>query len=1634
MKFYASKFLLALMVLTARAFAFNYLPVEGDRSFDEFMREAHTALTVQVDEMALRQIASGFDPKTQFLEVLPERPSLHYIDREQARFTLRILTRPTNPDFRIIPTGTFPSDTQEIHISKIGNSYHMETPPLVAGNPVFTARAVLENGAQADAYKKTIAESEGKIVEYQEILTHTSDPAIRAFYERRITTLTSLIQALNSKIASSRLTLHTIATILIVAFNAPPVAVITADPQDGFAPLSVNFSAAGSSDPDSQIVAQAWDFDDGTTGVGMNVTHIFTAAKTYRVKLTVTDDRGKTGTTQILVHVEQDTIAPQISAVPVDGANFVVSMPLITIFYHDQETAVDPSTFHLTINGEDNTNLAVVDFDKAVIQFNEAHQLAQGAHEFVAKIKDILGNESTLTLHYSVDLGIITQGFITGTAIDTEGDPIEGASVEVSSGPPGMKKRLNDLNVTTDAQGNFSLPFPVGGRFFIKISKAGFLESYREVLSDVEYDASAGFFVLPEADPIVTHVEAATGGTAQNSTETLTVEFAPGTLPFDANVRATDYTEPESLPAPLPELSAFTYANNITPKGIPLSEPASVGIKNILNFPDGTEIVVGFFNVELGRWIDSGVSATVSEGKVGVKRDKVECSSGAACYPDPLPPATDVNQPTVPDPTTTIPELAEVKISDMPNKEQLQCPGCIINADSGNLGIEHDLPVVLREGQSFGLTFTYNSTAAFPTAFVATTMTNKVPDPADGVKVNLTFAGQKVFGQFDGVAVKEESAYRAIFVAKNAEGKFLPTGTYPYNFDFGVEYANSQYASANYFGAPPRSRIGNWARVPVSLKKKLSDRAVVLNERESFFGAGWSLAGLERLTMDADRFITLLDGAGGVKIFPMIFQILLVPVYSFKQWIASDEKSGRHERKKIDFLVKKSLSKSEITLTQMVVRSNVMYAADCAHNVVYRYDPSTAEFIVVAGTGTAGFSGDGALAISAELNCPMAVYPAELGGFYIADSNNFRIRKVSSSGIITTIAGNGTVSESPDLTVANIAGIGRPVSVSEDKLFGIHFATTSNKIRFINPRGKLETYAGDSSSYIPVSLSNPTQVIYDELDNPIVVDKGNNRIIKLLANKAEIKSMLGSDILNAPKSICYEAKIRKYYILEESGRILAWDGEGFGTDNVEEIVIDSGVARHSKIAKGKNKVSFQGDPIPSIACGPEVGLILGQNIASARFKKVKQQNNLDDKIGGGAAMPMRPPMSMIVGYREVLIPMGAYSAPTGEFSKITRDGTGFRRTLIDGSYVLYNDHGVIISRVNNDGKNFTYRYNQETYQLEEITIPGGDKYKFYYDGKGHLERVVDPALRETHFSIDEKGDLLSITNPDGSEKTFVYDEEHLVTSTTEESGKSTAFEYQLGRVVKEINEGNRERRIRPAQLVGLIPTDSTYNVMKGKRDKVLLPITRADQIVGEIESVGATCTQKLKVTSKSNLGESENCLGGKTKFIKNKDGLDTKIISPEGREIEFDYASQGRISKTKNERNQTQFSYQTVAAYTPRFDKVQNITDASGNITEFTYSETTGLLTTILDPEQNATTFSYTPQNLLESVTDALDNQTHFEQDAKGNTQAVVDAQNNRSEFTRDNAGNITAVKDAQNRTTSFEVDEMNRVSRVTDE
>jgi len=135
--------------------------------------------------------------------------------------------------------------------------------------------------------------------------------------------------------------------------------------------------------------------------------------------------------------------------------------------------------------------------------------------------------------------------------------------------------------------------------------------------------------------------------------------------------------------------------------------------------------------------------------------------------------------------------------------------------------------------------------------------------------------------------------------------------------------------------------------------------------------------------------------------------------------------------------------------------SGNIYISDDGNNVIRKINISTGIITTVAGTGTAGYSGDNGPATSAELNDPsIGVAFDAAGNFYIADDANNRIRKVTvSTGIITTVAGNGGLGYTGDNGPATSATLNGPEGVAVDALGNIYITDENNVVRKVNGQG-----------------------------------------------------------------------------------------------------------------------------------------------------------------------------------------------------------------------------------------------------------------------------------------------------------------------------------------------------------------------------------------------------------------------------------------------------------------------------------------------------------------------------------------------------------------------------------------------------
>ena len=181
-----------------------------------------------------------------------------------------------------------------------------------------------------------------------------------------------------------------------------------------------------------------------------------------------------------------------------------------------------------------------------------------------------------------------------------------------------------------------------------------------------------------------------------------------------------------------------------------------------------------------------------------------------------------------------------------------------------------------------------------------------------------------------------------------------------------------------------------------------------------------------------------------------------------------------------------------------------LFIADTFNRRVREVNLTTGVITTVAGNGSAGFSGDGGPAASAELNNPVGLALDDQGNLFIADAGNERVREVNlSTGVITTVAGNGTAGSMGDGGPATAAELFIPSGVAVDGQGNLFIASTYNdRIREVNLLGVISTYAGngtyglggDNGPATSANLTGPEGLAVDNQGDLFIADDDNNEI------------------------------------------------------------------------------------------------------------------------------------------------------------------------------------------------------------------------------------------------------------------------------------------------------------------------------------------------------------------------------------------------------------------------------------------------------------------------------------------------------------------------------------------------------------
>ena len=1151
--------------------------------------------------------------------------------------------------------------------------------------------------------------------------------------------------------------------------------------------------------------------------------------------------------------------------------------------------------------------------------------------------------------------------------------------VNTRSPLPGVLITLRDVQgeVFTNEDGRFSFPTPTKGRYLLTAERTGYAYGQRWVEVMSQRDMAVDSLSLMPLDPQVTTITSQ-GGTHQSADGKIEVVIPSGAVSQPIQVVTTDVISSESLPAPLPPTSLFTYCVNLRPDDATFTTLVRVRIKNYLNFPAGTPIPVGFYSKKEARWVNHGMSTVTADGQwVEFYTDHFswyDCNSpGLSQRP--------------PDNITHFEDRDRDKeCSDEGNSR--------VGIKSGNLGIEHKLPSYRSLGITKDIELVYNSIIANPSALIS--FESEI-DPSQTtvpptITYNLRIEGNMVAARFIGERGKAYWGY--LFDGINGRGQRLPTGIYPYRLDLSYDYSTT-YARANFFGGPALDSTGVPTRETIPYTTSLDDFLVISNQIDSPFGAGWSLKELERLYIQPDGNLVLVEGNGNAKaVFkrddisnPLEVDENTILLYHFdgRENKAVDE-TGRFEGKFYGegHLVSEGKFGAGATFDgdRDYIRLGNVGAPPQGTVEAWVYFPNgpgiNTSYLMIANGGNE---------YGSNWDCPFDL------GVHYGWGGDLRFGlwsggwRWAASGITPAQLAGGW---------HHIAGTWGSKGVEiwidgERKGFNSYtggFSCPNYPTVFVGTDSWTWDFNGIIDDFRFSSIQrSPGMANYSPLnDHSLIVKNPDSTYTRTL--KDGIKINFNSAGLHT-STVDPNGNTTTY----------SYDGNGLLTSIIDPTGLVTAFAYD-----GNGRLSSITDPVgrtAQISINPQGNLV---SIANPDDTSVSYAYGADHLLIGKT-----DPRGYTTQYlydnhhriSEVRAPDG------GRLVYHPFDVQGLINDLPQGVGTFENPAPLIkpsdfqVSKTDARGETTNYQINPLG-TFDEINDPLGRVTKHEFDKAGNLTKIIRPDGSVMLMTYDDKGNLLTRTDPVGNNTRYTYEPQfNQVTSITDPLGKVSTFGYDA--------KGNLTRI-----------TDAMGNVTNMSYDTRGLMISNTDPL-GKVTT--------FEYDSRGNLASVKDPLSNTTTYSNDASGNTTSMTDAEGKTTQYQYDLHNRlIQVTDPLGGTTKYSYQTGCPDCGGSDRITSITDAKGNTTSFDY-DSKGRVVRITDPLGYQKQFSYDPNGNLTSTADPNGNTINFQYDsinrlirknlpddvvtygydALNNLTSVVD-NNSSISMTYDLAGRLTAV------------------------
>ncbi|MBZ4192710.1 MAG: hypothetical protein LAE24_00155, partial [Candidatus Contendobacter sp.] len=615
----------------------------------------------------------------------------------------------------------------------------------------------------------------------------------------------------------------------------------------------------------------------------------------------------------------------------------------------------------------------------------------------------------------------------------------------------------------------------------------------------------------------------------------------------------------------------------------------------------------------------------------------------------------------------------------------------------------------------------------------------------------------------------------------------------------------------------------------------------------------------------------------------------------------------------------------------------------------------------VAGNGTPGYSGDGGPATQASLDFPAGVAVAADGSVLIANYDSNRVRRVGPDGIITTVAGNGTPGYSGDGGPATQASLNFPTSVAVAADGSVLIADANNsRIRRVGPDGIITTVAGNGTHGYSGDGGPATQASLSSPWGVAVTADGS----VLITGYYDPTRRVGPDGI----------------ITTVAGSTWGWGYSGDGGPATQAGLKSSiGVA---VAADGSVLIADDSDarirkishPLPGFTAG-DIAIASTDGRQLYRFNSVGRHLSTVDTLTGATLYTF--------GYDSA----GRLTSITDADSNVTT--------------IERNSNGNATTIVAPFGQRTTVTVNGNGY-LASATNPAGEAYQMQYTADGLLTRFTDPRNNATQFAYDALGRLQSDANAAGGSQTLARTEladGYTVTRTTA-LNRTTAYS------VEDLSTGDMQRKVvtpdglETQTLLGtndstrVTAPDGTVTVSLDTPDPrfgMQAPITTSNKVTtgGLTATTSSTATvapaKPTDLLTFTTLTRTATTNGRTSTSVYDKATRKTTVTSAAGRKSYSILDTQGRI----------------IEAGVTGIEPITMGYDARGRLSGLTQGG---------GVDARTTTFSYNAAGYLQAATDALGHSGQLDYDNAGRVIAQTLANGQQIDFGYDAKGNLTSL------------------------